>query len=75
MQEIQSGTQTTREPVYSMRANAHGINDFGDTYIEVDLTEQYMWYYQNGTIIFQSEIVSGQLYSLIQYDVPIICFY
>ena len=42
MQEIQSGTQTTREPVYSMRANAHGINDLGDTYIEVDLTEQYM---------------------------------
>ena len=59
MQEIQSGTQTTREPVYFMRANAHGINDLGDTYIEVDLTEQYMWYYQNGNIIFQSEIVSG----------------
>lgn len=59
MQEIQSGTQTTREPVYSMRANAHGINDLGNTYIEVDLTEQYMWYYQNGNIIFQSEIVSG----------------
>ena len=59
MQEIQSGTHTTREPVYSMRANAHGINDLGDTYIEVDLTEQYMWYYQNGNIIFQSEIVSG----------------
>ena len=36
-----------------------GINDLGDTYIEVDLTEQYMWYYQNGNIIFQSEIVSG----------------
>ena len=59
MQEIQSGTQITREPVYSMRANAHGINDLGDTYIEVDLTEQYMCYYQNGNIIFQSEIVSG----------------
>lgn len=59
MQEIQSGTQTTREPVYSMRANAHGINDLGDTYIEVNLTEQYMWYYQNGNIIFQSDIVSG----------------
>jgi hypothetical protein len=42
-----------------MRANAHGINDLGDTYIEVDLTEQYMWYYQNGNIIFQSDIVSG----------------
>ncbi len=59
MQEIQSGTQTTREPVYSMRANAHGVNDLGNTYIEVDLTEQYMWYYQNGNIIFESDIVSG----------------
>ena len=59
MQEIQSGTQTTREPVYDMRANAHGTNDLGNTYIEVDLTEQYMWYYQNGNIIFQSDIVSG----------------
>ena len=58
-QEIQSGTQTTREPVYSMRANSYGVNDLGNTYIEVDLTEQYMWYYQNGNIIFQSEIVSG----------------
>lgn len=59
MQEIQSEPRQPREPVYSMRANAHGINDLGDTYIEVDLTEQYMWYYQNGNIIFQSEIVSG----------------
>ena len=58
-QEIQSGAQTTREPVYSMRANSYGVNDLGNTYIEVDLTEQYMWYYQNGNIIFQSEIVSG----------------
>ena len=55
MQEIQSGTQTTREPVYSMRANAHGINDLGDTYIEVDLIEQYMWYYQNGNIFFNQK--------------------
>lgn len=29
-QEIQSGTQTTREPVYSMTANAHGYNDIGN---------------------------------------------
>lgn len=60
-QEIQSGTQTTREPVYSMTANAHGANDIGDTYIEVDLTEQHMYYYQNGTDIFESDIVSGDM--------------
>ena len=51
-QEIQSGTQTTREPVYSMTANSYGVNDLGNTYIEVDLTEQYMRYYQDGSVIF-----------------------
>ena len=60
-QEIRSGTQTTREPVYSMTANAHGYNDIGDTYIEVDLSEQHMYYYQNGADIFESDIVSGDM--------------
>lgn len=60
-QEIQSGTQTTREPVYSMTANAHGYNDIGNTYIEVDLSEQHMYYYQNGEDIFESDIVSGDM--------------
>lgn len=60
-QEIQSGTQIVREPVYSMRANARGTNDFGNTYIEVDLSYQHMYYYQNGSIIFDSPIVSGNM--------------
>lgn len=60
-QEIQSGTQVQREPVYSMTANARGHNDLGNTYIEVDLSDQYMYYYQNGQIIFQSDIVSGMM--------------
>lgn len=33
-QEIQSGAQTTREPVYSMRANSYGVNDLGNTYMK-----------------------------------------
>ena len=60
-EEIRTGTQTTREPVYSMRANAYGYNDIGNTYIEVDLTDQHMYYYQNGSIIFDSDIVSGDI--------------
>ena len=60
-QEIQSGTQTTREPVYSQTANSYGVNDLGDTYIEVDLSEQHMYYYQNGADIFESDFVSGNM--------------
>ena len=59
--EIQSGTQTTREPVYSQTANSYGVNDLGDTYIEVDLSEQHMYYYQNGSDIFESDFVSGNM--------------
>ena len=44
-----------------MTANAHGFNDIGDTYIEVDLSEQHMYYYQNGADIFESDIVSGDM--------------
>lgn len=61
MQDIRSGTQTTRDPIYSMTANSHGYNDFGNTYIEVDLSYQHMYYYQNGAIIFDSDIVSGDM--------------
>ena len=60
-QEIQSGTQTTRDPIYSMTANAHGYNDIGNTYIEVDLSGQHMYYYQDGSVIFESDIVSGDM--------------
>ena len=60
-QEIQSGTQTVRDPVYSMTANSYGVNDLGNTYIEVDLSEQHMYYYQNGEDIFESDIVSGNM--------------
>lgn len=60
-QEIQSGTQTTRDPIYSQTANAYGVNDLGNTYIEVDLSEQHMYYYQNGSDIFESDFVSGNM--------------
>ena len=60
-QEIQSGTQTTREPIYAQTANAYGVNDLGNTYIEVDLSEQHMYYYQNGADIFESDFVSGNM--------------
>lgn len=49
------------EPVYSKagltRTSTGG--DIGDTYIEVDLSRQYLWFYKNGQVILESNIVSG----------------
>ena len=44
-----------------MRANARGMNDIGNTYIEVDLSAQHLYYYQDGSIILESDIVSGDM--------------
>lgn len=61
MQEILSGVQINREPVYSRRANGYGENDIGSNYIEVDLLTQHLYYYENGSVILESDIVSGDM--------------
>ena len=35
-------------------------DDIGDTYVEVDLTAQHCWYYKNGQLEYECDIVSGQ---------------
>lgn len=59
LEEIQSGQEVTREPIYSSTALLPGPDDIGNTYIEVDLTDQYMYFYRDGNVIFESDIVSG----------------
>ena len=48
-------------PVYSQEALYKGKDDIGDTYIEVDLTEQMMYYYEDGEIVVETPIVSGNV--------------
>lgn len=50
-------------PSYTKEALYKGKNDIGDTYIEVDLTEQTMYYYEDGEIIVETPIVSGDIRS------------
>ena len=43
---IKSGETMTKEPVYMQTAVSHGSNDLGNTYVEVDLTKQHLWFYK-----------------------------
>ncbi len=52
-------TSSTRVPVYLHEANFKEKNDFGDTYIEVSIDEQHMWYYKDGEIFVETDITSG----------------
>ena len=35
------------------------MNDFGDTYIEVSIDEQHLWYKRNGKVVFDTDVVTG----------------
>lgn len=48
-----------REPVYLQEAWKQGSEDIGSTYIEVDMTEQKMYYYVDGVLTIDTPIVTG----------------
>ena len=47
------------EPVYTQEAWKKGSEDIGSTYIEVDMTEQKMYYYVDGVLTIDTPIVTG----------------
>lgn len=57
---INHGETITREPFYIQRGAVHGPQDWGTTYIDVDLTSQYMWYVVNGTVAMECSVVTGK---------------
>lgn len=61
IQEVKNGEVKTREPLYSQTAVSRNKNDIGSTYIEIDYTNQHLWYIENGTIKIETDIVSGNI--------------
>lgn len=59
IKDIKNAEIVTREPNYSSRAASHEGNDVGNTYAEVDLTNQVMYFVKNGQVVLQSGIVTG----------------
>lgn len=48
-----------RVPSYKREGMVRGKDDIGDTYIEIDMTEQKMYYYEAGKLMLETEIVTG----------------
>ncbi len=60
-EDISTGKDIKREPVYSQVAKVPGAKDIGDTYIELDYTNQHLYYYKEGKLVTESDFVSGNL--------------
>lgn len=49
------------EPVYRNVAAQHGEDDIGDTYVEVSIDRQHLWFYKNGKMKMDTDIVTGKM--------------
>lgn len=56
-----NATDITREPVYLTQALDQGTDDVGDTYIEVDIENQILYYYEDGVLQLTSNVVTGNV--------------
>jgi len=58
---IKNGQSTTKEPMYAQTAVAEGTNDIGDTYVEIDMTKQHLWFYKKGSLVTEGDVVTGNI--------------
>ncbi len=59
LNEVHTGVRQYHIPSYSREAFARGVDDIGDTYIEIDMTEQKLYYYEDGERLLETEVVTG----------------
>lgn len=60
IQDIKGKTAVQRNPIYSVEGyGRNGMDDLCGTYIEVSLDAQHLWLYQNGSLVTETDIVSG----------------
>lgn len=57
---IKNGEVVTKEPAYYQTAASHSAQDWGDTYAEVDISAQHMWYISGGSVVLETDVVTGE---------------
>ncbi len=58
---LEAGEDFTGDVEYSQTAASHDGQDYGNTYVEINLTAQHLWFYKNGTLVVESDLVSGSV--------------
>ncbi|MCC8102577.1 MAG: L,D-transpeptidase/peptidoglycan binding protein [Clostridiales bacterium] len=56
-----AGQTEGRSPVWTNSVLTRGTNDVGDTYVEIDYTNQRMWYYKDGELLVETPVVTGDV--------------
>jgi hypothetical protein len=59
LKNIKHGEVIKREPIYSQRALIRDVDDIGNTYVEINITRQHLWFYKNGKLLAAGAVVTG----------------
>ncbi len=57
--QLERGESGERTPVYRQTAASYESPDYGDSYVEINLTAQHLFLYQEGECVLESDFVSG----------------
>ena len=63
IKNLKSGKNIRRKPKYSQTPyySGGGLNDIGSSYVEIDIANQMLWLYRNGSVIASCPVVTGSL--------------
>lgn len=56
---LRRGESGERGPVYRQKAASYETPDYGNSYVEINLTAQHLFLYQDGECVLESDFVSG----------------
>ena len=59
LNNIKHAEVVEKEPIYLQRAFSREGNEIGDTYVEINISKQHLWFYKNGKLIIQGPVVTG----------------
>ncbi|MGH4120137.1 L,D-transpeptidase family protein [Clostridium sp.] len=58
---IKGGQAIAKEPKYIQTAASHNVNDIGNTYVEINIAKQHLWFYKNAKLIVDGDVVTGNV--------------
>ncbi|WP_251861684.1 peptidoglycan binding domain-containing protein [Clostridium sp. Marseille-Q2269] len=61
VQAIQEGKTINKKPSYAQTTPFTGDDDIGNSYVEIDLTQQHLWVYKNGNVVVDGNVVTGNV--------------
>jgi len=59
IENIKKAEDIIKEPVYEQKGISRGEDDIGNSYIEINITRQHLWFYKDGKLFAHGDVVTG----------------